>query len=264
LISLCLAGLSVAAPQLGFDSRSATDQEGIVSNVVTALGPSIAEAVANALAAQAAQEEAARQAAQAAAEAAAARRAEAARQEAARQAAAEAERLRREEEERLAFEEQLAREQAAAGGNAQYTFGYKVRDDTEGTFIYQDENRNGALVTGEYGYIDPFGSLVKVNYQADENGYQQSVDQEKDFLRSGGQTTTVATSPPRVAPRPAPRRPAVDQSALIAQIVAALTPQINSAVESTLASAGQQQTVTRTVSSSSGDRLEPLFGSFDN
>lgn len=263
MISLCLAGLSVAAPQLGFDSRSATDQEGIVSDVVTALGPSIAEAVANALAAQAAQEEAARQAAQAAAEAAAARRAEAARQEAARQAAAEAERLRREEEERRAFEEQLAREQAAAGGNAQYTFGYKVRDDTEGTFIYQDENRNGALVTGEYGYIDPFGSLVKVNYQADENGYQQSVDQEKDFLRSGGQTA-VAVSPPRVAPRPAPRRPAVDQSALIAQIVAALTPQINSAVESTLASAGQQQTVTRTVSSSSGDRLEPLFGRFDN
>merc|ERR1712168_696035 len=45
LISLCVYGLAAAAPQLG----QTLNQEVIVNDVVTALQPSIAEAVANAL-----------------------------------------------------------------------------------------------------------------------------------------------------------------------------------------------------------------------
>merc|ERR1712042_259981 len=45
LISLCVYGLAAAAPQLGQN----LNQEVIVNDVVTALQPSIAEAVANAL-----------------------------------------------------------------------------------------------------------------------------------------------------------------------------------------------------------------------
>ena len=142
-----------------------------------------------------------------------------------------------------------------------------MRDDNEGTFIYQNENRDGALVTGEYGYIDAFGSLVKVNYQADENGFQQNIEQEKDFLRSGAQTAPVAP-PRRVAPRPAPRpvaprRPAFDQDALIAQIVSALTPQINSAVQATISSTSSAPVRTSAVARPAvvnGDRLTPFFG----
>merc|ERR1712001_523244 len=50
LISLCVVGLASAAPQLGVPvQRSGVSEQGIVTNVVSALQPSIAAAVADAL-----------------------------------------------------------------------------------------------------------------------------------------------------------------------------------------------------------------------
>merc|ERR1712045_956549 len=91
VLALCLVGAAVAAPQLrlgGLRSvssvSSVTNQDEVVTNVVSALTPSIAAAAEQALAAQAAAEAARVEAERRAAEA------EAARLEAERRAAAEA------------------------------------------------------------------------------------------------------------------------------------------------------------------------------
>merc|ERR1712088_266920 len=77
VLALCLVGVAVAAPQLrlgGLRSvssvSSVTNQDEVVTNVVSALTPSIAAAVEQALAAQAAAQAAERRAAAAAAAAA--------------------------------------------------------------------------------------------------------------------------------------------------------------------------------------------------
>ena len=94
----------------------------MVTNVVSALTPSIAAAVEEALAAQAA--------------------AEAARVEAERRAAAEAARLEA---------ERRAAAAAASDSNspAKYNFEYKVADDQDQTYITQNEARDGDELQGE-------------------------------------------------------------------------------------------------------------------
>ena len=238
LISLCVVGLTAAAPQLfaALEPR-ALDQEIIVTDVVTALQPSIAEAVANAL-----------------------RSLQVARPALPAAPAFDAERAQ--------FEAEFAgrnAEQAAAGGRAEYAFNYQVRDDEEGTYIYQQEARDGDDVTGSYGYIDPTGALVKVVYQAGADGFSQTLEQEKDFLtKSAGSSGSSSSgssrgssrgsssssgsssratsssansrgSTTRVAAVSAAPAAAFDQNALIAQILAALQPQITASVNSALA-----------------------------
>merc|ERR1712072_1053540 len=122
VLALCLVGAAVAAPQLrlgGLRSvssvSSVTNQDEVVTNVVSALTPSIAAAVEEALAAQAA--------------------AEAARVEAERRAAAQA--------------AAAAAAAAAAKANkpdtlaepAKYNFEYKVAEDEDQVYITQNEAR---------------------------------------------------------------------------------------------------------------------------
>merc|ERR1711892_962822 len=171
-IALCAASLAVAAPQLNLPglrsvntiSSNVNEQE-VVSSVVTALGPSISQAVSDALASL----EAA-----AAAEAEARARAQLAAQQ--RAAAEQAARQR-------AAAEQAAREQAAAAAaqaaaeptaRPVYNFEYKVADNEFQTYISQSEERDGDALTGTYSYVNPVGSLITVNYQAGPMGYTQT------------------------------------------------------------------------------------------
>merc|ERR1711936_690317 len=205
VLALCLVGVAVAAPQLrlgGLRSvssvSSVTNQDEVGTNVVSALTPSIAAAVEEALAAQAA--------------------AEAARVEAERRAAAEAARLEA---------ERRAAAAAASDSNspAKYNFEYKVADDQDQTYITQNEARDGDELQGTYSFVDPRGALVTVNYEAGPEGYSETREEKLGFVE-------IRSKPVRVAP--APPAPKVDQATLIQRILAILQPQIGSAVSGAL------------------------------
>merc|ERR1712054_496034 len=214
LIALCAASMAVAAPQnlVGLRSTdtfsSNVDEGEVVSSVVTALQPSISEAVAEALAAleaAAAAEEAARIAAeqQAREEAAARARAEAearARAEAATRARAEAEARARAEAARIAAEQRAAAAAAAASAAAEptarpeYSFEYKVADNDVQTYISQSESRDGDNLTGTYSYVNPLGSLITVNYEAGPMGYTQTTSEQAGFVEIRAQPVNNAAA----------------------------------------------------------------------
>merc|ERR1712027_306037 len=140
-----------------------------------------------------------------------------------------------------------------------YNFEYKVADDEEKTYISRNEERDGNELSGSYSFIDATGALVTVDYTAGVNGYAETRSKEAGKVTmkavrawdgplagleeasgavavakgatssssrfgssSGSRSSSVATS-------------SSSQSDLIAQILAALTPQINSAVAAALA-----------------------------
>merc|ERR1712054_446208 len=206
LIALCAASMAVAAPQnlVGLRSTdtfsSNVDEGEVVSSVVTALQPSISEAVAEALAAleaAAAAEEAARIAAeQQAREEAAAR----ARAEAEARARAEAAARARAEAARIAAEQRAAAAAAAASAAAEptarpeYSFEYKVADNDVQTYISQSESRDGDNLTGTYSYVNPLGSLITVNYEAGPMGYTQTTSEQAGFVEIRAQPVNNAAA----------------------------------------------------------------------
>merc|ERR1712203_708442 len=207
VLALCLVGAAVAAPQLrlgGLRSvssvSSVTNQDEVVTNVVSALTPSIAAAVEEALAAQAA--------------------AEAARVEAERRAAAEAARL---EAERRSAAEAAAAAASSSNSEVKYNFEYKVAEDEDQVYITQNEARDGDELQGTYSFVDPRGALVTVNYEAGPQGYEETREEKLGFVE-------IRSKPARVAPAP----PKVDQATLIQRILAILQPQIGSAVSSAI------------------------------
>merc|ERR1712024_40074 len=266
LVALCVVGSAVAAPQLSLGrSRSAgtnINENQVVTSVITSLTPSISRAVEEALAAVAAAE-------QAAAEKAAAEQA-AAEQAAAAAAAAEAERI---EAERRAAEAEAARQQQIAAANAAaaaaaaeknsfdsqvsadlgpfvdpvYNFEYKVADDTEKTYISRNEERDGNELSGSYSFIDATGALVTVDYTAGVNGYAETRSKEAgkvtmkavpawDGPLAGLEEASGAVAVAKGSTSSSSRfGSSSSQSDLIAKILAALTPQINSAVAAALA-----------------------------
>merc|ERR1711970_1227110 len=183
LIALCAASLAVAAPQLNLPAlrsvntvSSNVNEEEVVTSVVTALQPSIAQAVTDALASL---EAAAGEEAEARA------RAEAVRLAAQQRAAAEQAARQR------AAAEQAARERAAAAAAVAaaaptarpvYTYEYKVADNEAQTYISQSEARDGESLTGTYSYVNPLGSLVTVNYEAGPEGYSQTSSEQAGFV----------------------------------------------------------------------------------
>merc|ERR1711990_483208 len=117
VLALCLVGAAVAAPQLrlgGLRSvssvSSVTNQDEVVTNVVSALTPSIAAAVEQALAAQAAAQAAERRAAAAAAAASKANKAD------------------------------------TLAEPAKYNYEYKVAEDEAQVYITQNEARDGTIL----------------------------------------------------------------------------------------------------------------------
>merc|ERR1711936_444966 len=174
VLALCLVGVAVAAPQLrlgGLRSvssvSSVTNQDEVVTNVVSALTPSIAAAVEQALAAQAA--------AEAAAEAEARRAAEAAAEAAAAAAAA-----------------------ADSSSEVKYNFEYKVAEDEDQVYITQNEARDGDELQGTYSFVDPRGALVTVNYEAGPMGYSETREEKLGFVEIRSKPARVAPAPPKV------------------------------------------------------------------
>merc|ERR1739838_141910 len=151
-----------------------------------------------------------------------------------------------------------------------YNFEYKVADDEEKTYISRNEERDGNELTGSYSFIDAAGALVTVDYTAGVNGYAETRTKEAGkvtmkavpawdgplaglddvqeasgavavakgssssrFGSSSGSRSSTAISSSSVDLRSSSS--SSSQSDLIAQILAALTPQINSAVAAALA-----------------------------
>merc|ERR1740116_235180 len=200
VLALCLVGAAVAAPQFGglrsvSSVSSVTNQDEVVTNVVSALTPSIAAAVEQALAAQAAA-------------------AEAAERRAAVQAAAAA----------AAASASKANKPDSLAGPAKYNFEYKVAEDEAQVYITQNEARDGDDLTGTYSFVDPRGALITVNYEAGPEGYSETREEKLGFLE-------IRSKPARVAPAPPAK---VDQATLIQRILAILQPQIGSAVSSAI------------------------------
>ena len=145
-----------------------------------------------------------------------------------------------------------------------------MADDEEKTYISRNEERDGNELTGSYSFIDAAGALVTVDYTAGVNGYAETRTKEAGkvtmkavpawdgplaglddvseasgavavakgssssrFGSSSGSRSSTAISSSSVDLRSSSS--SSSQSDLIAQILAALTPQINSAVAAALA-----------------------------
>merc|ERR1712130_1036844 len=264
LVALCVVGSAVAAPQISVGrARSAgtnINENQVVTSVITSLTPSISKAVEEALAAAAAAEQAAAE--QAAAEEAAAAAAEAERIKAAQ--AAQAEAARRQQiaaanaaaaaaaAEKSAFDSQVSADLGPMV-NPVYNFEYKVADDEERTYISRNEERDGNELSGSYSFIDATGALVTVDYTAGVNGYAETRSKEAgkvtmkavpawDGPLAGLEEASGAVSVAKGSISSSSRfgsssgsrssssaiSSSSSQSDLIAKILAALTPQINS------------------------------------
>jgi len=265
-LALCVVGVAVAAPQLtlglGRSSSSSSEQE-VVSNVITALGPEISKAVEEALASINANAEN---------EAAEAARLEEQRQQqiliqqqkerraqqiAAANAAAAAAAL-----EEASFEAELSNDLGPVARPV-YKFQYKVADEEAQTYISKEEERDGDELSGTYSFVDATGSLVTVNYRAGAMGYTEERSSEPGFVQmraipawtgalagvddveagssaargsssSSGSSfgSSFGSSSGSISSSSASS--SVDQDALIARIIAALSPQITEAVNAAI------------------------------
>merc|ERR1712212_472698 len=196
-----------------------------------------------------------RAAAQAAAEAEAARQQQIAAANAAAAAAAAAE--------KNSFDSQVSAD-LGPYVDPVYNFEYKVADEEENTYISRNEERNGNELTGSYSFIDAAGALVTVDYTAGVDGYAETRTKEAGKVTmkavpawdgpladvddipeaSGAVAVAKGSSSSRFGSSSGSRSSTAisssssssrSQSNLIAQILAALTPQINSAVAAALA-----------------------------
>merc|ERR1712154_205328 len=245
----------------------------VITSLTPSISKAVEEALAAVAAAEraAAEQAAAEQAAAEQAAAAAAAAAEAERIEAQRRAA-QAEAARQQQiaaanaaaaaaaAEKNSFDSQVSAD-LGPFVDPVYNFEYKVADDVEKTYISRNEERDGNELSRSYSFIDATGALVTVDYTAGVNGYAETRSKEAGKVTmkavpawdgplagleeasgavavakgatssssrfgssSGSRSSSVATS-----------SSSRSQSDLIAQILAALTPQINSAVAAALA-----------------------------
>merc|ERR1712106_338448 len=132
--------------------------------------------------------------------------------------------------ERAAFEAELA------GANVEgptarpvYNFQYKVADDGEQTYISQEEARDGDDVSGSYSYVDADGALVTVNYEAGAMGYSETRDKQAGFVQM--RARPVRTQTVSVDNSAASRKSSsINQNAIISQVIGSLQPLITRAV----------------------------------
>ena len=149
---------------------------------------------------------------------------------------------------------------SGAGDNsatAEYSYEYKVSDKEQSTFISKQENRAGDTLTGSYSYVDPNGDLITVNYEAGAMGFSATTDKQEGFLapaRNSVSTSTASDYKTTSSGGLASSAAAVDQEALIARVLAALQPQISSAVAAAVSSSAS------TASAPSGRSLARAAG----
>merc|ERR1711872_791991 len=159
LISVCVAGLARAAPQLGLPAPTRVNQQVIVTDVVTALQPSIAQAVADALRGLGSSSSFTSSSTGFASGGSSSGSSSGSSFSAGATGA-------------------IGAAGAVEGAKAEYNYEFKVADEAEQTYISANENRDGNEVTGTYSYVDPNGDLVTVNYQAGPMGYTQTLDKQ--------------------------------------------------------------------------------------
>merc|ERR1719225_2236876 len=245
----------------------------VITSLTPSISKAVEEALAAVAAAEraAAEQAAAEQAAAEQAAAAAAAAAEAERIEAQRRAA-QAEAARQQQiaaanaaaaaaaAEKNSFDSQVSAD-LGPFVDPVYNFEYKVADDVEKTYISRNEERDGNELSGSYSFIDATGALVTVDYTAGVNGYAETRSKEAgkvtmkavpawDGPLAGVEEPSGAVSVAKGATSSSSRfgsssgsrsssaissSSSSSQSDLIAQILAALTPQINSAVAAALA-----------------------------
>lgn len=112
-----------------------------------------------------------------------------------------------------------ARDSAATP--AKYNYVYKVANDGTQTYIQQEEQRDGLEVQGTYSYVDPTGAIVTVNYNAGVNGYSETRSREEGVVKIAPQAASV---------RPTASSNSLDTDAIIAKVLAALRPTIQTTV----------------------------------
>merc|ERR1712214_79656 len=285
LISLCVVGLASAAPQLGVPvQRSGASGQVIVTNVVSALQPSIVAAVADALRSISLTSTSSNTGFSAGSN-----------------SGFSSTRGSGFSSNSAAVKE-VATVKEAPTARPNYAYEFKVADDDELTYITHNEARDGDDVTGVYSYVDPTGALVTVNYQAGAMGYSQTLEKQdgavdvstrkastkkavakqtssatgavgSTFGSSNSRTRTSSSASNRGSSSSfgsSSSSSSIDEAALIRQIISALQPQISSAVNGVISN--NRQTAVRTVASNTGfssgasrasaagDRLTPLFG----
>merc|ERR1712008_175423 len=150
--------------------------------------------------------------------------------------------------------------------NPTYNYEYQVADEEAQTYITHQEGREDNVVTGQYSYVDPYGTLITVDYIADSNGYRETRTEQKEFVQIRAvpitRTEVVRPAPAPVVRQPAPVvirqkpapvrkivkaiKPIVEQvvkqeagtsdSDLVARIISQLTPFIRNTVSSSLGS----------------------------
>merc|ERR1711973_313011 len=224
LISLCVAGISSAAPQ---------NQGAIVSDVVVALQPSIAAAVAEALRGLGGSSSTTRVATSSTGFS----------------SGSSASGFSSSSSSRGSVSSSAASARAAEPtARPEYSFEFKVADDVEKTYISQSESRDGDDVVGTYSYVDPNGDLITVNYQAGLDGYTQTLARNGVLVENGEAAAATSSSSSQVSSTSSSSTSqssratsstvssSLDQSSLIAQILSVLQPQISAAVNSVVAS----------------------------
>jgi len=233
-LGLWATGLSVAAPQLDFGGprsdgldiyQSNISQDQVVSDVVTALQPGIEAAIAEALASLSATSVSSSTYS----------------------------------DNKSGFSSGLSSTGGATGvvrEPAQYNYEYKVADEVAQNYISKSESREGDSLTGQYSYVDPNGDLVTVNYEAGPMGFTAVTEKQEGFVTiraqsqgsstnygfSGSSSSGFSETSLSEASGVTSTSSTVDQSALIAQIITSLQPQISSAVQTALASSSSRNT----------------------
>merc|ERR1712021_193140 len=199
---------------------------------------------------------------------------------------------------RAAFEAELAGA-SIEGPTARpvYNFQFKVADDGDQTYISQEEARDGDDVSGSYSYVDADGALVTVNYKAGAMGYSETRDKQAGFVQMRArpvrtQTVAVDNSAAVTAARAqaaqaaqataaarksesarqeAERRESarleasrltasrqsssINQNAIISQVISSLQPLITRAVEGAITSSSSGSSANSASSSSSGSTI---------
>merc|ERR1712051_508964 len=104
---------------------------------------------------------------------------------------------------------------------ANYNYIYKVADDGTQTYISQEEQRDGLEVQGTYSYVDPTGAIVTVNYNAGVNGYEETRSRDEGAVKISAKEVAAPTSLTSTG---------LNTDAIIAQVLAALRPTIQTTV----------------------------------
>jgi len=106
-----------------------------------------------------------------------------------------------------------------------YNYEYKISDDEAQTYITQSEARDGDDLKGTYSYVDAKGALVTVNYEAGPEGYSETREEQPGFVNVRDQTNKGSTESSSSG---------LDQATIIERIITELKPEIENAVSSAL------------------------------